>query len=177
MSSISLGETRAGTTRAARARRAPHDGPEPWARADALVVAIVLMIAVVGLVIGWFGISDTVDLNDQTRWLGFGIGALMLGGFAMVGWLLRGLIRVATLRREVLAVLDRRHPASAAPTPVLTDRQGLGTVVGMRRYHRADCQMLAGKDVTLAAATAHVEAGLAPCPICRPPGSENGDEA
>ncbi|HUR74067.1 MAG TPA: hypothetical protein VMZ00_07310 [Sporichthya sp.] len=177
MSSISLGETRTGATRVARAPRAPHDGPEPWARADVVGVAIVLALAGIGLVLGWLGVSDTVDLNDQTRWLGFGICALIVGGFGMVGWLLRGLVRVATLRRQVLAELDRRRPqpVSAGAAPPLTERQELGTAAGMRRYHRAECQMLAGKDVTFAAAAAHADAGLAPCPIClSTPGGKGG---
>ncbi|GAA0619476.1 hypothetical protein GCM10009547_22430 [Sporichthya brevicatena] len=95
----------------------------------------------------------------------------------MVFWLLLGLRRVAVLRRSVLTELDRRHPAptAAAAVPVATDRAGFGTATGMRRYHAADCQMLAGKEgIRWAAEAAHVEAGLRPCPICtvgglRPP--------
>ncbi|GAA0619469.1 hypothetical protein GCM10009547_22420 [Sporichthya brevicatena] len=71
MSSISLGETRARVARAGTARSAPlHDGAEPWARRDVVVVAVVLAVAVAGLVVGWLGVSDTVDLDSQTRWLG-----------------------------------------------------------------------------------------------------------
>lgn len=169
MSSISLGEAHVSTKRATRARPVqPYDGREPWARRDVVVVALVLALAVAGLVVGWFGVSDTVDLNDQTQWLGLGIAALIVGGFGMVVWLLLGLRRVAVLRREVLTELDRRHPAPAARTAraPLTDRQSFGTVVGMRRYHAAGCQMLDDKDVTYADAAAHAGAGLLPCPIC-----------
>jgi hypothetical protein len=173
MSSISLGKAQARSARAARVQSAPHDGPEPWARRDGVVVAVVLVLAVIGLVIGWLGVSDTVDLNGQTRWLGFGIGALILGGFAMVFWLLMGLRRVATLRREVLVALDGSHPQPVAATPVLTDRQGLATVPGMRRFHLASCQMLEGKSGTFATEAAHRQAGLRPCPICLPEGDSH----
>jgi len=167
MSSISLGKAQARSARAARAKREPsHDGPEPWLRRDFIVVAVVLVLAAIGLVIGWLGVSDTVDLNDQTRWLGFGIAALILGGFAMVFWLLRGLVAVAVLRREVMAEVDRRHPEPARTAPILTNRQGLATVAGMRRYHQADCQMLEGKDASFADEATHTQAGLLPCPIC-----------
>lgn len=167
MSSVSLGEAHVSTRRASKARpAAPHDGPEPWARRDVAVVALILLLALAGLTVGWFGVSDTVDLNAQTRWLGMGIGALVVGGFGMVAWLLLGLRRVATLRRDVLADLDRRHPEPAARAAVLTDRQRLGTVPGMRRYHADGCQLLEGKAVIYADATAHTEAGLTPCPIC-----------
>ena len=167
MSSISLGEAHVSTTRASRARQVqPHDGAEPWARRDVVVVAVVLLVSLVGLTLGWFGVSDTVDLNSQTRWLGLGIGALLVGGFGMVAWLLVGLRRVAVLRRGVLADLDRRNPAPAKATVHVTNRQDFGTVAGMRRYHADGCQMLDGKAVTYADAATHDAAGLSPCPIC-----------
>jgi len=176
MSSISLGKAAPRSARAARANRArPHDGPEPWARRDVLVVGIVLVLAVLGLGIGWFGVSDTVDLNGQTRWLGFGIGALILGGFAMVFWLLMGLRRVAVLRREVVTAVNRRHPEPARTSTVLTDRQELATAPGMRRFHLTTCQMLEGKEATVASEAAHAEAGLLPCPICLPSGTGTGE--
>jgi fatty acid desaturase len=174
MTSISIGETRARAERRERAGQPRHyDGQEPWARRDIAAVAVVLVRAVVGLVVGWLGVSDTVDLDGQTRWLGFGIAALILGGFGMVGWLLVGLGRVARLRREVLAELTRRHPEPVTADWQVTTHQAsvtvnFGTVPGMRRYHRADCQLLAGKQGTYAATADHEKAGLAPCPICLP---------
>ncbi len=168
MSSISIGEATTGATRAARARRVhTYDGREPWSRRDAVAVALILLVAVIGMAIGWFGVSDTVDLDSQTGWLGLGIAALIVGGFGMVVWLLLGLRRVAVLRREVLTALDRRHPNPApAPRSLVTDRQLLGTVPGMQRYHAADCQLLLGKQVQFADAASHDRAGLRPCPIC-----------
>lgn len=167
--------TRASADRRARARRArPHEGPEPWARRDRLVLGVLLAVSVIGLTIGWFGISDTVDLNDQTRWLGFGIAALMLGGFGMLSWLLTGLREVSLLRIEVLTEVDRRHPdptvaraaakeGSSSSTPT---GEGFGTVAGMRRFHAASCQMLVGKDVTFTTSADHLAAGRLPCGVC-----------
>lgn len=156
----------------ARVRRA-YDGPEPWTRRDAGLVAAFLALGLAGLVIGWIGISDTVDLNGQTRWLGFGIGALMLGGLGMLTWLLTGLQAVAVLRREVLAETERRYPAIGIGPDLAhasrDARAGFGTVAGMRRYHRPECQMLAGKDITYASIDAHLAAGLGPCGVCEPP--------
>lgn len=169
MTSIAVDGTRARAKRGASTRRARrHDGPEPWSRRHVSVLALVLAVVVAFLVFGWAGISGTVDLNSQTRWLGLGIIAVMVGGFAMTSWLLTGMQAVAVLRHEVLADLALRYPegspepsASAAPA-----RADFGTVTGMKRYHDASCLMLAGKDVTLADAASHAEAGLVPCGVC-----------
>jgi hypothetical protein len=148
---------------AVRERVAPR--PEPWGRGDALLTALLTGLGLVGLVIGWYGISGTVDLDSQMRWLAFGITALIVGGAGMVLWLLAALRSVTDLKREVLTELEARLPAAAvaaAPAAVT----GFGTVQGMRRYHHPQCTMLAGKDVRWADAKAHAAAGLAPCGIC-----------
>lgn len=177
MSSISVGSTRTGRAtraagaRGARSKRRSHEGREPWAKGDAVVVAVVLVLAVAGLVAGWAGVSNTVNLNSQTRWLGFGIAALLLGGFGMVVWLLVGLRSIAVLRREVMTQLDRRHPAPASGAADLTVgqegvRAGFGAANGMRRYHRDGCQLLAGKEATFTDEARQQQAGRVPCPIC-----------
>src|SRR5262249_22091290 len=124
----------------------------------------------IGLVIGWAGISDTVNLNHQTRWLGLGIAALIFAGFGMVGWLLVGLREGALLRNDVMAELDRRYPVEAGQ-PEPARGQDYGTVNGMRHYHRDGCQMLLGKTVRYADAATHASAGLSACLICVDAGS------
>lgn len=175
MTSIAVDGTRARAERGASTRRARrHDGSEPWARRDGTVLAVVLAVVTGFGVFGWVGISGTVDLNSQTRWLGLGITALMAGGFAMVFWLLTGMQSVAALRREVMAELDRRHPATPlgiadwnlAPRDA---RHSFGTAAGMRRYHRPDCRLLSGKDASFTSIEAHATAGLLPCGVCEPP--------
>ena len=168
-------------TEARPGRRAGHAArervaarPEPWVRGDALVTAVLAALGLVGLVIGWVGISGTVDLDSQMRWLAFGITALIVGGAGMVLWLLAGLRAVTDLKREVLTEIEARLPVAAqaaAPAAVA----GFGTVPGMRRYHHPRCTMLAGKDATWADATAHAAAGLQPCGIClAAPGGPSG---
>ncbi len=175
MTSIAVDRPRARAKRGASTRRGSrHDGPDPWSRRDATVLGVLLAVVVGFLVFGWVGISDTVDLNSQTRWLGLGISALMVGGFAMVFWLLTGMQAVAVLRREVLAELDRQHPAAPLGVADWTvaprdARHSFGTVPGMRRYHRASCRMLSGKDASFASIDAHAAAGLLPCGVCEPP--------
>lgn len=157
---------RAGSRPAGRARTAAP-GPEPWSRRDAAVPALLTAVGLVLLVWGWFGISGTVDLDSQTRWLALGILGLIVGGLGMVVWLLLGLRAVTALKHDVLVDLEARLPAPReAASAAATAPAGLGTVPGMRRYHRADCLMLAGKDATWADDAEHARAGLAPCGVC-----------
>ena len=90
-------------TEARTGRRAGHAArermparPEPWVRGDALLTALLVGLGLVGLVIGWYRVSGSVDLDSQMRWLAFGITALIVGGAGMVLWLLAGCARRPT---------------------------------------------------------------------------------
>jgi len=175
MTSIPIGGTRTTANRRAASRRpvALHDGGEPWARRDALLPGLFIAVGLVLLVVGWFGISDAVALERQTRWLAVGIVGLIVGGLGMVVWLLAAMIRISQLRRAVYAEIDRRvtaaeRRAEAAPTPTAELAVGFATAPGMRRYHRVTCLMLAGKKATAAAEADLTKAGLAPCGVCLP---------
>lgn len=154
-----------------RPRTAPV-GPEPWGRREALVTAVPAVAGLVLIVWGWYGASGTVDLDSQTRWLAVGICGLIVGGFGMVAWLLLGLRAVTALKHEVLAELESRLPAPEAASPAAAPAAALGTVPGMRRYHRPDCLMIAGKNASWAPEAEHVRAGLQPCGVCRPAGGD-----
>lgn len=168
MTTVAVPGTRAGS----RGRAAPRhgaDASEPWSGRDRAVLLVAAGLGVLVMVIGWVGISGTVDLNEQAGWLAVGIGGLILAGLGMVGWLLGALAAVTALRRDVLAELASRLPATAPVDTAAGAEDGLGTAAGMRRYHRTDCALLAGKDARFAALDDHRAAGLLPCGVCRPP--------
>ncbi|MGQ0624834.1 MAG: hypothetical protein ACT4PP_09355 [Sporichthyaceae bacterium] len=128
-----------------------------------------LALAVIGLAVGWLGVSDTVELDSQARWFAVGILALIVGGLGVLSWLLAGLRNVAIARREVLTETDRRYPAPIAAAADVS--AGVyGSVAGMRRFHTLDCLMLTGKQLVTADAAGHRAAGLQPCGICLPDG-------
>ncbi len=125
------------------------EAPEPWRRRDAAVVALVVALGVVGLVVTWVGISGTAKLTPQARWLGFGIASLMLTGFAMVGWLVLGLTRVAATPARWCAsagrgAVGRRGRGHRMVLVLVTDSVSRPRAA---RYHLAHCPLLAGKDV------------------------------
>lgn len=170
MTSVTVPGSRRGAlgraaARTARVRR--HDGDEPWARRDALLPALLTVLGLVGLVVGWLGISDTVSLSRQTRWFALGIGSVVLGSLGVVLWLVTGLTNLGRLRREVIAGLALRAAADAPVEPAAVEHEvRFGVVAGMRRHHRADCELLAGKEVRWLTAD---EVGTMPaCGICRP---------
>jgi hypothetical protein len=171
MTSIPLGGTRTTAGRRAKSRPAFGDGNEPWTRRDAVLPGLLMLAGVVVLFIGWLGISDAVALNRQTRWLAVSIVGLIVGGLGMVLWLLAGLATVTRLRRAVLAEANRRADSTArrtAPRTTVATAEGYGVAEGMRRYHRADCLMLQGKQATMGEPAAFAEAGLTPCGVCLP---------
>ncbi len=160
--------------RSATERTAPlriADREEPWNRRAGVVPAILLALGVIGMVVGWVGISDTADLEEQARWLGLGIGSLIVAGIGMVVWLLAGLVSVSTMRRSVMHDLAIRYPADV-PQTALTAEQPLvgqfGIATGMRRYHRPDCDVLIGKTVQWQDEEFFLSAGTTPCGMCLP---------
>jgi hypothetical protein len=149
--------------------RPVHDGAEPWARRDALLPALFIVLGLVGLLVGWLGISDTVSLSRQSRWLGLGIGSVVLGALGVVLWLVAGLTNLGRLRREVFTDLARRAAEDAQPEPDRIEHAThWGIVNGMRHHHRADCELLEGKDVRRLDAAEVAASGTQPCGICRP---------
>jgi hypothetical protein len=174
VTSVTVPDTRRGAlgraaTRSSRARRLP-DGAQPWARRDAFLPGLLTVLGVVGLLTAWLGISDTVSLPRQSRWLGLGIGSVVLAGLGVVLWLAAGLTNLGRLRREVFAELARRAVTQAQHEPDASIEHATewGIANGMRHYHRADCELLDGKDVRWLDAAAVAASNTVPCGICRP---------
>lgn len=148
---------------------------EPWGRGPLALLVVLAGLGVLGMIVGWVGISGTADLEEQTRWLGVGIGSLILAGVGMVAWLVAGLVSLATLRRSVLRDLAVAYPAEVtARRDETAPLQAVGTfgiAAGMRRYHRADCDILHGKDVRWLDAAALQSSEALPCGMCKPDGA------
>lgn len=171
---------RRGTRRRSVSERASavasNERDEPWGRGAWVVLIVLLAVGLTGMVIGWTGISGTADLEKQTRWLGFGIGSLIVAGIGMVAWLVAGLVSIATLRRGVMRDLALRYPAAenAHASEETAQHQAVGTfgmATGMRRYHRADCDILVDKEVRWLDSEALHFAGALPCGMCDPDGT------
>ncbi|MGQ0467953.1 MAG: hypothetical protein ACT4QG_21870 [Sporichthyaceae bacterium] len=153
------------------ARRPLVEREEPWGVGPLVLFAILAGLGLTGMVVGWAGISGTADLEEQARWLGLGIASLILAGFGMVAWLLAGLVSVGTLRRSVvrdLALRTAAEPRSAEETGEQAPVGTFGIGSGMTRYHRSECDILAGKNVRWLDSEALKFAGALPCGMCSP---------
>jgi hypothetical protein len=153
----------------ARSWRGATSTRGPWTTDEVarLVVANAVGFAVV--VAGAFEttISDDV-LRTRLSWLQVSVLGLVIAAVANGMWLLR--VRTTlVLARE--AVLDPAHRAWLAG-PVAAAAQDGSTVLvagdGMTRYHRASCQLVAGRATRARTRAEHEREGLSPCEVCEP---------
>ncbi|WP_019873426.1 hypothetical protein [Sporichthya polymorpha] len=149
-----------------------------WSPADLLVTTILVAVGVCLWFVGWYSASDKLVEGDQVVSLNVAAAGIMLAGAGLVSWFLNG--RRAIRSRRRLLIERRRaqlrteqvpesvgavHAASLAPrsySPVLVAGPDL------RRYHREDCPLAAGRDWPAAAREQHESAGRTPCGACLP---------
>jgi hypothetical protein len=145
----------------------------PWQIADLGRLLVRLGLALVALLITWYGAAHTAHVNRQFYWLVGGAAAAAVGVAGVVAWETAGLARVRFLKLELVDVLTSQY-ASPHPTPrsssARVSAQGDGavrvTASGMRLYHRVDCQLAVGKQVRVVSADQIKRAGLAACGVC-----------
>lgn len=75
---------------------------------------------------------------------------------------------------DLAAAVDRLAVAAATGSVVAAVTPGVGigspddVVVAMATFHRADCRLVAAKDLPIQPLAAAIASGIAPCRICRP---------
>jgi hypothetical protein len=135
----------------------------PWRLGDVLGLYITLSIGGILLLVAWWGASSTPRFSSQIAWVNVGVVGLIVAGFGGAVWLLTG-------RRAVGERVARVIPGeSLSPTfGTQASNGGVRLVAGRRmtRYHRPDCQLVAGKNVGEASLADHRAAGRRPCGVC-----------
>ncbi|UDY22241.1 hypothetical protein [Nocardioides sp. Kera G14] len=143
--------------------------------------ALLLPLGLIVIGLGWYGIAHTPYEYDQLSYLVsggiLGLGLTLCGGFLYFGaWM----ARVAADQKEaskrladtllVLADAVARTSAAPAATPAAQVDPGSVLVVAGAgtTLHRADCDLLAGRDDLSPAGPNR--GGLAPCRLCLPNG-------
>ena len=136
-----------------------------WRRRDAVGWLVAEVVAVVLLVVAWWGTSRTVEVDRQDGWFGLGMAGLVVAGVGNGLWLLAGRAAVSRRARSVIAC----DQASRAERVV--DGYAPTRLVGgasLAHYHRPDCRLAAGRPVDAADRAGHERLGRRPCGVCRP---------
>lgn len=167
MSAISLPRTRTRSRQSALGGCGVELRGELHSRSWFVGVVGTSTVALGGLVVCWFGVSGSVRLSTQAGWLAVGLGSLIVAGLGFVGWLAHGLRQVALLRRHVVG-RPSEGPVHRDPVPVPAPTSQWGTCSGMRRFHRAECSLLVGKQVQWLDRPLAGASELLPCGICEP---------
>jgi hypothetical protein len=137
----------------------------PWGMSDLLAIYATTFVGLLLVFLAWFGTSASVRLGSQVRWTNVGVAGVIVLGAGNLFWLLRGKRATGELRRLVLPLVplgDERPTAISTAGPLVAGP-------AMTRFHRVDCALVAGKDVTPASKDVHVRAGRDACGVCLPP--------
>lgn len=148
----------------------PGTQPLPWRLNDLLSLVVGLSVGLLGVVVGWFGVSGTPRVSQQTPWLNVAVGGVVVSGVAVVVWLTNGRRAVGERRRRLVpdgADALGTVPGGGSTTALETAApEPLVILRGMGRYHRAGCELVAGKPVRALRKAPGRE--LSPCGVCRP---------
>jgi hypothetical protein len=160
----------------------------PWSADHLVGVVVANGVGLVLVFVGWWESSGLGSAHQQLAWLNLGVVGLIIAGGANGLWLARSR-RVVTLARAVVLPYPPGSGAWPAPSSngrashavvapargrrfrASADGAGTGVLVAgsaMSFFHRADCLLMAGKEVRVAGRADHERAGRAACEVCRP---------
>jgi hypothetical protein len=166
----------------------------PWSGDHLVGLLVANGVGMILVFVGWWEASALGRAHDQMAWLNLSVLGLVVAGGANGLWLARGR-RMVILARSVvlpyppgLALLGPgngrvaagngrvasprvRRPMGRTGPAALGEYAGAeGLVAGraMSFYHRADCLLVSGKEVTVRRRGDHARAGRRPCEVCRP---------
>lgn len=143
------------------APRADSTG-SPWPVGWLVSLLASTLLGLAAILTGWYGASGEGLLAEQVPWLNLAVAGGVIAGLGNSAWLLRGRRSVGELRRALLLA----QPAVAPAAPLEVEAMPLlmadwVQADGMRKVHRPDCPMVAGKPVLPVD-----PAGGAQCAIC-----------
>ena len=139
----------------------------PWPHRDRIVLGALETVGFGMLGLSWLGVSGTTTFSRQVAWTNVGGAGLVVVLLGCALWVQRGRRRIGhRLRFESPLRTSRRAAGRAEAEAGETAPHGFVSAAGMSRYHRPDCQAVAGKSVITAGADAHRAEGRRPCGLC-----------
>jgi hypothetical protein len=119
----------------------------PWTINALLFLVILNLVAVVVIVIGWYGASTRGTVSSQTPWADAAIVGAILAGIADCMWLLQGRRAIGEQRRTLLTLESWQARTANVLPPAASDQ--LVRAAGMSRVHRPHCPLVAGKKTSV----------------------------
>jgi hypothetical protein len=86
----------------------------PWTQRDTQTIVSRLAVSLVVIVAGWVGASSTAAWNEQLIWVGVGLAGLLIGGLALLGWVLNGFATVSVERTIIRGAIAQRRERQVA---------------------------------------------------------------
>jgi hypothetical protein len=169
-----MSSSRRGATLERRAEPVPARPPRravtprsAWTPGGLRVLIVVALLCLLLLWFAWYGCSRTVSWTVQVRWICLGVGACVVNALGCLAWLGVG---VRSLRRERSRAIAELRSHDLMPRQFVPEAGGDDLVTGarMRRYHRADCPLMAAKAAQVVTAESAAARGLLPCGVCEP---------
>ena len=150
----------------------------PWTSGQFAALVAGNVVAGALAFVGWLRASSEGQAGDQIIWLNVSFAGVVVA-LAVNGFFLaraRQTVRAATpIALAGVGRLGVTFPSAgsvngSAPTRASSaPRAGrFVAVAGLKRYHRYDCALVAGKTVEEALAESFAGAGLVPCEVCQP---------
>jgi hypothetical protein len=131
----------------------------------------VVALSGVVFIASWYIVSGRARWNDQIPAMGLAIFTVIVANAASTGLLLAGRRSIGLRRVELLgqaAEVVERAPVWLPQDSATRAPAALVGGDGLKRYHRADCTMSAGRQWQVATRLEHETAGRTPCGLCRP---------
>jgi hypothetical protein len=136
---------------------------QPWLLPDLTCLLWTVTTGAVAIFGAWVAASGSDRWSTQEAAVVVGIGGVVVATAGIAGWIQSGSRRVRDRAAGLQAIALARTPAhEGAP------RAALVSGPAMTQFHRADCELVAGKSVRVEDRDAHLRGGRTPCRVCRP---------
>jgi hypothetical protein len=125
--------------------------------------------------VGWYLAAGETNYNRQIGSANLAVAGLLLAGAGHVWCIMKGRRAIGERRRQLIGEPAPVPPESLVGGSVSLRAEGPtsrspATVAGkgMRRYHRIECPLAAGRDWPVLPVEEQEAVGRLPCGVCRP---------
>jgi hypothetical protein len=155
-------------------RSSEPDNLRPWTSADLIRTVVCNAVGLFVVFISWDQASAQTAVRSELTWFELGLLGLSIAGIGNALWVLSGRRNVGLAR----VALFPGRPGPRRPRPTDPDRPDVAhtdlsehvlvAAANMTRYHRTDCPLVQGKQVSAKTLGRHRTSGRMACELCTP---------